>query len=172
MKKWYVVQVFTGFEDIVRISLQRRIEDEGLQDQFGEIVVPAGEIISKFTDEEVSKEKIFPGYLLINMEMTAETRRMVCNTSRITRFLGGESPMPLSNKEVERIFNQMSGGLSASSDQESLAIGNEVHIVDGPFSGYMGIVEQLDDEHERATVMVSIFGRMTPIELGFDQVKR
>lgn len=173
MKRWYVVQVYTGFEEIVKIDLEKRVQEENLEELFGEILVPTGEVSNFFAaDEEVKKEKIFPGYLLINMEMNGETFRLVASNMRVTRFLGGESPAPLSQKEVDRIFSQMEGKLSLASDKENFVEGNEVQIGSGPFAGFMGIIEKIDEEKERLTVMVSIFGRLTPVDLGFDQVKK
>lgn len=172
MKRWYVAQVFTGFEDIVKTDLEKRFEEEGLQDLFGEILIPTGEVASFFSEIKNKKEKIFPGYLLINMDMNGETFRLVSSNQRVTRFLGGESPAPLSDREVERIFSQMSGKLSALSEKTSFIVGNEVHISSGPFSGFVGIIDKVDEDRERLTLMVSIFGRLTPVELGFDQVKK
>ena len=172
MKRWYVAQVFTGFEDIVKTDLEKRFEEEGLQDLFGEILIPTGEVASFFSEIKNKKEKIFPGYLLINMDMNGETFRLVSSNQRVTRFLGGESPAPLSDREVERIFSQMSGKLSALSEKTSFIVGNEVHISSGPFSGFVCIIDKVDEDRERLTLMVSIFGRLTPVELGFDQVKK
>ena len=172
MKRWYVVQVYTGFEDIIKVDLEKRFIEESLEDQFGEILIPTGEAASFFSENKEKKEKIFPGYLFINMEMTGETFRLVSSNPRVTRFLGGESPAPLSEKEIDRIFSQMSGKLSALSEKTSFVVGNEVHISNGPFSGFVGLVDKVDEDRERLTVMVSIFGRLTPVELGFDQVKK
>lgn len=172
MKRWYVVQVFTGFEDIVKADLVKRFEEENLQDALGEILIPTGEVASFFSDAKTKKEKIFPGYLLINMELNGETYRLVSSNQRVTRFLGGESPASLSDKEVERIFSQMSGKLSALSEKTSFVVGSQVHISNGPFSGFDGIIDKVDEDRERLTLMVSIFGRLTPVELGFDQVKK
>jgi len=171
MKRWYVVQVYTGYEDRFKADLEKRIQEEKVEELFGKVLVPKGEMISAFTEQGASKEKIFPGYLLVNMEMVGEAHRIVSMVTRFTRFLGGESPMALSDREVERIFSQIEGGLSAPVDSDQYTVGGEVHITAGPFSGFVGVVERVDDEHERVTVMVSIFGRMTPVELGFDQVK-
>lgn len=172
MKRWYVIQIYTGFEDIVRRDLEKRVQEEGLQDAVGQILIPTSEVASLFSEGESKKEKIFPGYLLIQMEMAGETFRMVSSTPRVSRFLGGESPVSLSDKEVDRIFTQMSGKLSLAADRENYAPGGEIHICSGPFSGFVGIIDKVDEEKERLTVMVSIFGRMTPVELGFDQVKK
>ncbi len=172
MKRWYVAQVFTGFEDIVKVDLEKRFDEEGLCESLGEILIPTGEVASFFSEIKNKKEKIFPGYLLINMDMNGETFRLVSSNQRVTRFLGGESPAPLSDREVERIFSQMSGKLSALSEKTSFIVGNEVHISSGPFSGFVGIIDKVDEDRERLTLMVSIFGRLTPVELGFDQVKK
>lgn len=175
MKRWYVVQVYTGSEEIVKTDILKRIEEEGLQDLFGEVVVPTSKVMERFaTAEEANedkREKIFPGYLLIHMEMTGDSHRLVSQAPRVSRFLGGISPMALSDREVERIFSQMSGQCAVSSARESYTVGSEVHIASGPFAGFVGIIDNVDEEHERVRIMVSIFGRMTPIELGFDQVR-
>lgn len=172
MKRWYVVQVYTGFEEIVKADLEKRIVEEGLNELVGEVLIPSGEVSSFFAEEKTKKEKIFPGYLLVHMEMVGETFRLVATTPRVTRFLGGESPAPLSDKEVDRIFSQMAGKLAVSDEKASFAVGNEIHIANGPFSGFVGIIDRVDEERERLTVLVSIFGRLTPVELGFDQVKK
>ena len=170
-KRWYVLQVYTGYEDVVRADLVKRIAEEEAQELFGDVVVPSGEVVDKFATDEPRKEKIFPGYLLIQMIMNGVSLRLVNQTPRISRFLGGKDPVPLTEAEVERIFTQMSGRLSLSAERESFAVGAEVHITGGPFVGFVGIIESIDEEHERVTVMVSIFGRMTPVELNFRQIK-
>lgn len=172
MKRWYVAQIYTGFEDIVKADLEKRAQEEGLSDYFGEILVPTGEVTTFFAESRTKKEKIFPGYLLINMEMCAESFRLVFSNPRVTRFLGGEKPVALSEKEIERIFSQMSGRLAALSEKASFIVGSEVQVSSGPFAGFSGIIDKVDEDRERLTVMVSIFGRLTPVELGFDQVKK
>lgn len=172
MKRWYVVQVYTGFEDVVKRDLEKRVQEQGLDDMFGDILVPTSEVVSFLSGEEARKEKIFPGYLLVQMEMLGETYQLVLSAPRVTRFLGGESPASLSDKEVERVFSQISGKLAITREKSPFAVGNEVHIASGPFAGFVGIIDKVDEERERLTVMVSIFGRLTPVELGFDQVKK
>ena len=172
MKRWYVVQVYTGFEDIVKTDIEVRFKEENFLDLLGQVIIPTGEASSMFAEAKVKKEKIFPGYLLIQMDMTGDTFRLVASTPRVTRFLGGESPVSLSDKEVDRIFAQMSGKLAVPHEKTTLISGSEVHISQGPFSGFVGIIDKVDEDRERLTVMVSIFGRLTPVELGFDQVKK
>lgn len=174
MKRWYVVQVYTGFEDIVKLDIEKRIQENNVQDFFGEILIPKGQVTSLFMPEEdrEKKEKIFPGYLLIQMEMSGDTYRMIISVPRVSRFLGGERPVPLSNKEVERIFAQISGELPVSEEKLPFSEGTEIHIANGPFAGFVGIIDKIDEEKEKLTIMVSIFGRLTPVEIGFDQIKR
>lgn len=172
MKRWYVVQVYTGFEDVVKKDLEKRIEEQGMQELFGDILIPTSDVVSFLSEEDVRKEKIFPGYLLIQMDMSGETYQLVLSAPRVSRFLGGERPSSLSNKEVERIFSQISGELAIVREKSPFAVGNEVHVDSGPFAGFVGVIDKIDEERERLTVMVSIFGRLTPVELGFDQVKK
>jgi transcriptional antiterminator NusG len=172
MKRWYVVQVYTGFEDVVKKDLEKRIVEQGFEDLFGDVLVPTSEVVSFLSGEESKKEKIFPGYLLIQMEMTGESYQLILSIPRVSRFLGGESPAPISDKEVERIFSQISGKLAITREKSPFAEGNEVHVASGPFSGFVGTIDKVDEDRERLTVMVSIFGRLTPVELGFDQVKK
>lgn len=171
MKRWYVVQVYTGFEDVVKDELEKQIVAEKLQDLFGKVLIPTGEAVQFWAKEETKKEKIFPGYVLIQMEMEREAYQLVMSSPRVYKFLGGEKvPVPISEKEVERIFSQMSGKLTVSSRKLPFAVGNEVNITSGPFMGFVGIIDKIDEEHEKLVVMVSIFGRLTPVELGFGQV--
>ncbi len=174
MKRWYVVQVYTGYEDLVKADLSAHIKEGGMEELFGEFLVPTGRSTEYFALAEEGaekKEKIFPGYLLVEMEMNGDTYRLVNSVNRVTRFLGGETPMPLSKAEIDRIHAQMKGELLVVSGKPSFLVGGEVQIATGPFSGFMGIVDRVNDEQEKLTVMVSIFGRLTPVELGFDQVK-
>ena len=173
MKRWYVVQVYTGFEDVVKKDLEKRFVEHGFEDSFGEVFIPTSDVVSFLADEDPKKEKIFPGYLLLQMEMSGETYQIVLSAPRVSRFLGGEQPSALSNKEVERIFAQVRGEVAVTKQKAVFfTVGNEVQVASGPFSGFVGIVDKVDEDRERLTVMVSIFGRLTPVELGFDQVKR
>ncbi len=172
MKRWYVVQIYTGFEEVVKADLEKRIEESGMSNLIDEVLIPTGELVSFFQSESPKKEKIFPGYLLVHMEMLPETYRLVSTTPRVSRFLGGKDPVAISDKEVDRIFSQMSGKISLGGEKSPFVEGTEVHITSGPFAGFVGIVDGIDEEREKLTVMVSIFGRLTPVELGFDQVKK
>ena len=173
MKRWYVVQVYAGYEDAVKADVLKRIEERDLQEQFGETLIPAAKLRQFFEAADAKDQQLFPGYMLIEMEMAPETMRAVTSSPRVLRFLGGMEPVPLSQKEIDRILSQMKGEITVGKvTEEFIAQGREVDISDGPFSGFVGVVEKVDQENEKLTVMVSIFGRMTPVELGFHQIKQ
>ncbi len=172
MKKWYVIQVLAGYEDRIKADLLKSVEERGLEEQFGDVLVPAAKTKQQFGGDEPEEQYLFPGYMLVQMEPVQAMIRLVAQTPRITRFLGGRDPVPLSDKEIERILGQIRGDVIVAVEKHTFDTGSEVEIKDGPFGGFMGIIETIDEEHEKLTVMVSIFGRMTPVELTFDQVKR
>ena len=174
MKRWYVVQVYAGYEELVKADLNKRIEEEGMQDFFGQVFLPSTKMKQFFdAEEETTKDQqLFPGYISNEMEAVPQAIRLVGKTSRVLRFLGGSQPVPLSKKEIDRILSQVKGEFVVPSAGHEFEVGKEVEIKEGPFSGFVGIIDKIDEESERLTVMVSIFGRLTPVELGFNQIKR
>ncbi len=172
MKQWYVAQVYAGYEEAVKVDLEKQIKKKELEEDFGQILVPSAKMKSFFQAQESTDEQLFPGYILVEMEAKPETIRLVTASFRVLRFLGGKDPIPLRKKEIDRIVSQMKGELVVSTDKAEFAEGQEVDIEEGPFAGFVGIIDKVDQESEKLTVMVSIFGRMTPVELGFNQVKR
>lgn len=174
MKQWYVIQVQVGGEGVVKTDLLKRIDEAGLADKFGEVLIPSAKV-REFFGEDAEGEKdqqLFPGYVLVEMDAVPEAVRLVLQMPRVVRFLGGTNPVPLSSREVERILAQMRGEVTVSVEKNQFEVGKEIEIKSGAFAGFVGIVDAIDEENEKLTVMVSIFGRMTPVELGFDQVKR
>ena len=168
MKRWNVVQVYAGYENIVKADIQKRIEEEGLQDLFGDILIPSAKMKQFFDSSDAMKDQqLFPGYMLIEMESAPSAIRLVSSAPRVIRLLGG-----LSQKEIDRVLAQVRGEVVVSGEKHKFEMGKEVDISVGPFAGFVGIIESIDEESEKLTVMVSIFGRMTPVELGFDQVKQ
>jgi len=117
-------------------------------------------------------QQLFPGYILVEMEMAPESLRLAIASPRALRFLGGKTPEPLTQKEIDRVLSQMKGEIKIDIQKEEFSVGSEIDIQEGPFSGFIGIIDKVDKENEKLTVMVSIFGRMTPVELGFHQIKR
>jgi transcriptional antiterminator NusG len=172
MKRWYVVQIYAGYEEAIKTDLSRRISDLGMQDLFGQVLIPSAKVKNMFSVDAQDEQQLFPGYLLIEMEMVQEAMRLVQTTPRVIRFLGGKDPMPLSQKEIDRIVSQMKGEVALVAKKSDFVVGSEVDISEGPFAGFVGVIERIDESNERLTLMVSIFGRMTPIELGFEQIKR
>jgi transcriptional antiterminator NusG len=172
MKRWYVVQVYAGYEEPIKKDLMRRIKDDALEDLFGEILIPSVKMKQFFALDEEQDEQLFPGYMLIEMELTPETQRCIQTNPRVFKFLGGKEPVPLSKKEIERVLAQVKGEVVVAAKKSDLVVGGEVTIKEGPFEGFVGVVDKIDEENEKLTVMVSIFGRMTPVELSFNQVKQ
>jgi len=170
MKRWYVVQVYAGSEQAVQADIQKTIQERGTQDLFGEVLIPSAKLKQMFNTQESKDEQLFPGYIIVEMSPEQEAFRLVQSIYRVVRFLGGKNPVPLSKKEVDRIISQMEGELVVSPKTSDFVVNSEVEIKEGPFAGFVGIIERVDEESEKLTVMVSIFGRMTPVELGFNQV--
>ncbi len=172
MKRWYVVQVYAGYEEAVKSDLTKRIQDEELDGYFGQILIPSARLKQMFEVEENNKDsQLFPGYVIVEMEAVPAAIKAVASSSRVIKFLGGKEPIAISQKEIDRIIGQMKGEVAVAAKKSDFTVGSEVDITDGPFAGFVGIIEKIDDENERVTVMVSIFGRMTPVELGFNQIK-
>ncbi len=173
MKQWYVIQVYAGYEEAVRSELLRRFSERGLNEAVGEILIPAAKLRQFFEAADSKDQQLFPGYMLVEIDMSPEVFRTVAKCPRVLKFLGGLDPVPLSQKEIGRILSQMKGEITVGKKREDfIALGSEVDISEGPFAGFVGVVEKVDHENEKLTVMVSIFGRMTPVELGFHQIKQ
>ena len=172
MKRWYVVQVYAGYEEQVRSDLVKSIKQEAMEDLFGDILIPSAKLKEFFTATESKDQKLFPGYVLLEMELTTETMRLVKSSPKAVKFLGGKDPIPLSKKEIEKIIASMKGEVVVTSSKPEFVESSEVEITGGPFAGFVGIIDKVDNEAEKITVMVSIFGRLTPVELSFEQVKR
>ncbi|HBR70237.1 TPA: transcription termination/antitermination protein NusG [Candidatus Dependentiae bacterium] len=171
MKRWYVIQVYAGYEDQVKADLERWIKEKGLTDSFGDILIPSTQVKEIFSAQEAKDQRLFPGYILIEMEQNPETYQLVNSAPRVLKFLGGKEPMALSQKEIDRVIKTIKGEVVVKSETPEFAVGSQVDITGGPFAGFVGVIEEVDAENERLKIMVSIFGRMTPVELSFDQVK-
>jgi len=174
-KRWYVVHVFSSMEKNVHKALLERIERAGLQDQFGEILVPSEEVVEmKGGQKSISERRIFPGYVLVEMELTDETWHLVKNTNRVTGFLGGSGnrPTPISQKEVDKILNRMEEGVEKPRPKVLFEVGELVRVKEGPFTDFNGNVEEVNYEKSKVRVSVAIFGRATPVELDFGQVEK
>ena len=173
--RWYVVHAFSGFEKQVQRSLAERIERAGMQDQFGEILVPTEEVVEmKGGQKRRSDRKFFPGYVLVQTEMDDETWHLVKETSKVLGFIGGtpEKPAPITEKEANAILNRVQEGVDKPRPKILFEPGEMVRVIDGPFNDFNGTVEEVNYEKSRLRVAVLIFGRSTPVELDFHQVEK
>lgn len=174
-KRWYVVHVYSGMEKSVQKALNERIERAGLQTSFGQILVPSEEVVEmKGGQKSISERRIFPGYVLVEMDLTDESWHLVKNTNRVTGFLGGSGnrPSPISEKEVEKILSQMEEGVEKPRPKVLFEVGEMVRVKEGPFADFNGNVEEVNYEKSKVRVSVTIFGRATPVELDFSQVEK
>ena len=174
-KKWYVVHAYSGFEKSVMRALIERIERAGMQDKFGEILVPVEEVIEmKGGQKSISERKFFPGYVLVQMDMTDESWHLVKNTPKVTGFIGGTAtkPTPISDKEVANILHQIQEGVEKPKPKILFEVGEGVRVTEGPFVDFHGNVEEVNYDKSKLRVSVLIFGRATPVELDFGQVEK
>ncbi len=174
-KRWYVVHAYSGFEKAVQRALTERIERSGMADKFGQILVPVEEVVEmRGGQKAISERKFFPGYVLVEMEMTDETWHLVKSTPKITGFVGGTAnkPAPISPKEVEDIMLQMQEGVEKPRPKVLFEVGELVRVKDGPFADFNGTVEDVNYEKSKLRVSVAIFGRATPVDLDFAQVEK
>ncbi|MHB1358531.1 MAG: transcription termination/antitermination protein NusG [Rhodocyclaceae bacterium] len=174
-KRWYVVHAYSGFEKSVMRALVERIARAGMQDSFGQILVPVEEVVEmKSGQKSISERKFFPGYVLVEMDMNDDSWHLVKSTPKVTGFVGGTAtkPTPISEKEVDKIMHQMREGVEKPRPKVLFEAGELVRIKDGPFTDFNGNVEEVNYEKSRLRVSVTIFGRATPVELEFAQVEK
>ncbi|MDP2646876.1 MAG: transcription termination/antitermination protein NusG [Desulfobacterales bacterium] len=171
---WYIVHVYSGFENKVKTALEERIASSPNPDKFGEVIVPTEQIVELVKGKrKTSSRKFYPGYILVRMELDDETWHVVNNTAKVTGFLGGkEKPTPIPDDEAEKILNRMEAGKLKPKPKYLFDIGDEIRVVDGPFTNFNGTVEEVNPEKGKIRVLVSIFGRATPVELDFVQVTK
>jgi transcriptional antiterminator NusG len=171
-KNWYVVHTYSGFEEKVRLSIEEKVGVLGIQERISKILIPTERVVVlKAGKKKESDKKFYPGYILIEMEMDDETWHLVKSIPRVTGFVGGKHPVAIPIEEVEIIIQQVEKG-PVQQVKTQFQKGENVRIIDGPFSNFNGFVDDVDMDHGRLRVMVSIFGRQTPVELNFFQVEK
>jgi len=172
--QWYIVHVYSGFENRVKTSLEDRIATSGNPHKFGQILVPTEQVVELVKGRRrTSSRKFYPGYILVEMELDDETWHIVNNTEKVSGFLGNrEKPMPISQEEADRILSQMEAGQTKPKPRFFFEPGDDVRVTDGPFTNFNGVVEEINPEKGKLKVLVSIFGRATPVELEFVQVTK
>lgn len=172
--RWYVLHVYSGFEDKASEAIREKAAKKGLEDRIEEILVPTEEVVEVKRGQRVSTErKFFPGYVLVKVHMDDEIWHLIKDTPRVTGFVGaGNKPSPVSEAEAQRIIKQVKEGVESPRPSVTFDIGEEVKVSDGPFASFNGTVEEVDEEKARLKVTVSIFGRATPVELEYSQVEK
>jgi transcriptional antiterminator NusG len=174
-KRWYVVHAYSGFEATVKRSLEERIERAGVQELFGDILVPTEEVVEmRGGTQRRSERKFFPGYVLVQMDMTDEAWHLVKDVPKVMGFIGGtgDRPAPITDREADQILNRMQDGVDKPKPKVLFEPGEIVRVTDGPFNDFNGSVEEVDYDKSRLKVSVSIFGRSTPVDLEFGQVEK
>ena len=172
--KWYVVHVYSGSEKRVKETIEEQAKTKNMTEYIEEVMVPTEEIFEIRKGTKVKKEKkFFPGYILVKMNMTDESWHFIKSQPKVTNFLGSKGkPVSLSNKEAERLIEQITEGVERPRSNVIFEIGEEVRVSDGPFQSFNGLVEEVDEDKSRLKVTVSIFGRSTPVDLEFTQVEK
>jgi transcription termination/antitermination protein NusG len=169
-----VIHTYSGYERKVKVSLEEQFDHSEFGDMFGEIIIPTEEVVEMSQGKKkISSRKFFPGYVLINVEMAQEIWYMIKNTAKVTGFLGGgASPVPLSESEIKTIMDQVNGESARPKPKFSFDKGEGVRVIDGPFLNFNGVVDDVNLDKGKVRVMVSIFGRATPVELEFSQIEK
>ena len=174
IKQWYIVHTYSGFENRVSESLQQRVQAYGLQSEIGEILIPTEDVVEiRGGKRVVSSKRFFPGYLLVEMNMSDQAWHVVRNTPKVTGFVGaGSKPTPLTSEEVDQILHQVTVAAEKPKPKHSFENGDQVRINEGPFASFNGVVDDVNLDRNTLKVMVTIFGRSTPVELDFLQVEK
>ncbi len=171
-KNWYVVHTYSGFEEKVKLSIEDKTAKKDLKEKISRILIPTERVIElRSGKKRESDRKFYPGYILVEMELDDETWHLVRSTPRVTGFVGGTRPVPIPEEEVEIILQQLERG-PAPQVKTQFQKGENVRIIDGPFTSFVGYIDEVDMDHGRLKVMVSIIGRQTPVELHFFQVEK
>jgi transcriptional antiterminator NusG len=172
-KKWYIANTATGSENTAKSAIEERIRSLKREEYFGEILIPSENVVELVKGQKQTRSrKFFPGYIFINMVMTEETWHLVKGASKVTGFVGGQKPQQVPEHEVLKVTQQMATGAEKPKQKIKFSMGESVMVVDGPFSNFTGTVEEINEDKGKVKVLVSIFGRPTPVELDFIQVEK
>jgi transcription termination/antitermination protein NusG len=170
--KWYVVQVYSGFEQKVKLSLAERIRQATMDDSFGDILIPTETVQDNQGSRRVSSKTFYPGYIFVQMAMSDEAWHVVRDTPKVTGFVGGRKPQPVPAPEIQSVVQQVEEGAAKPRPRVMFSAGDHVRVNDGAFANFTGTVEEVKPEKQKVRVLVSIFGRATPVELDYSQVEK
>jgi transcriptional antiterminator NusG len=170
--KWYVVQVYSGFEQKVKLSLAERIKQVGMDGSFGEVLIPTETVQDNQGAKRVSSKTFYPGYIFVQMAMSDEAWHVVRDTPKVTGFVGGRKPQPVPSPEIQSVVQQVEEGAAKPRPRVLFSAGDHVRVNDGAFANFTGTIEEVKPEKQKVRVLVSIFGRATPVELDYSQVEK
>jgi transcriptional antiterminator NusG len=170
--KWYVVQVYSGFEQKVKLSLGERIKQAGMDAAFGEVLIPTETVQDNQGAKRVSSKTFYPGYIFVQMAMSDEAWHVVRDTPKVTGFVGGRKPQPVPSPEIQSVVQQVEEGAAKPRPRVLFTAGDHVRVNDGAFANFTGTIEEVKPEKQKVRVLVSIFGRATPVELDYSQVEK
>jgi transcriptional antiterminator NusG len=170
--KWYVVQVYSGFEQKVKLSLAERIRQANMDDAFGEVLIPTETVQDNQGGRRVSSKTFYPGYIFVQMAMSDEAWHVVRDTPKVTGFVGGRKPQPVPPPEIQSVVQQVEEGAAKPRPRVMFSAGDHVRVNDGAFANFTGTIEEVKPEKQMVRVLVSIFGRATPVELDYSQVEK
>ncbi len=172
-KKWYVVHTYSGYEVKVKSNMEERLKNSAMEGKVSQILVPTEDVVEvKGGKKKISTRKYFPGYIMIEMEMDDDIWYVIKNTPKVTGFLGGTRPTPLDEEEINRLLEQLKGEAAKPKPKFIFEKGEKVRVVDGPFANFAGVIDEMNADKGKVRVMVTIFGRATPVELEFSQIER
>lgn len=170
---WFVVHTHTGFESQVREAINQKFREKGREEDLGDVMIPSEEVVElKKGKKKISSRKFFPGYIMVQMVLNDETWHLVSSLPKVTGFVGGSNPAPLSPDEVNKIQQQVVEGAERPTPKVVFSVGESVRVVDGPFTNFNGLVKEVNEEKGKLKVLVTIFGRATSVELEFLQVEK
>jgi len=171
--KWYVIQAYSGYESKVKLSLEERIRQEGLEDKFGEILIPKENVQeTRGGNKRVTSRTFYPGYIFVQMDLDDESWHLIKDTPKVSGFIGGQRPTPVPESEIAVIAQQVAEGAAKPKPRVVYEQGDHVRVLDGPFANFTGTIEEVKPDKQKVRVLVSIFGRATPVELDYGQVEK
>jgi transcriptional antiterminator NusG len=171
--KWYVIQAYSGYEAKVKASLEERVRQHGMEEHFGEILIPKENVTeNRPTGRRVTTRTFYPGYVFVHMNMTDETWHLVKDTPKVSGFVGGRHPTAVPEPEIAQIAQQVAEGAAKPKPRVVYEVGDHVRVTDGAFANFTGTVEEVNPDKQKVKVLVSIFGRATPVELDYSQVEK